>query len=155
MFGALSALTFRVRAGRQTLFLGHVQFPATACHRSALVSVPRRPRTASPGKSKMVSSSCCPVSPHPHSTLPLHPGYRHQKAPRQEGQPYRAQERGSLPALAGQGTFIWPRAFGEICSRLPQLYRFLARRTDSAFNKVILCCSFGIAGEVNSTRSVA
>ena len=103
VFGALSALTFRVRAGRQTLFLGHVQFPATACHRSALVSVPRRPRTASPGKSKMVSSSCCPVSSHPHSTLPFPSGYRHQKAPRQEGQPYRAEERGSLPALARQG----------------------------------------------------
>ena len=32
-------------------------------------------------------------------------GYRHQKAPRQEGQPYRSQERGPLPALAGQGMF--------------------------------------------------
>ena len=31
-------------------------------------------------------------------------GYRHQKAPRQEGQPYRPQERGSVLALAGQGS---------------------------------------------------
>lgn len=30
-------------------------------------------------------------------------GYRHRKAPRQEGQPYRPQERGPVPALAGQG----------------------------------------------------
>ena len=103
-----SGPSFRVRDRRQTLYAGHVQFPATACHRSALVRVARRPRTANPGKSKMVSSPCCSTSSNLHSMYSLCLGYRHQKAPRQEGQPHRPQERGSVLALAGQGAFVLP-----------------------------------------------
>ena len=74
----------------------------------ALSLVASRPRTANTGKSKMVSSSCCPISSYSSSMYLLLSGYRHQKAPRQEGQPHRPQERGSVLALAGQGAFVLP-----------------------------------------------
>lgn len=70
-------------------------------------------------------------------------GYRPRQAPCQDGPPQGAQVGGPVPPLARQGA-----ADSLLISSRPradkpglphaQLYRFLARRTDASFNKVIL-----------------
>lgn len=62
-------------------------------------------------------------------------GYRYQGSPRQESPTNGPKERGSVPPLTCQGMLVLPTSKTLILT-VPQLYRFLARRTDSKFNKV-------------------
>jgi hypothetical protein len=78
--------------------------------------------------SRYLSRSC------PHTNV-FSTGYRHCQAPRQEGRPHCTSERGPLPPSLGQGILISVGLYASFINEL-QLYRFLARRTDSKFNKV-------------------
>jgi len=97
-----------------------------------LLSV-HRPRTAQIGKTKMVSSSSQTV-PRMCAERCIFIGYRPQDTPRQEGPADGPQKRGSLPPFARESMYI--QSVQKLDLNVLQLYRFLARRTDSDFNKV-------------------